>query len=230
MAAALKGSDAVLLLCPVPLTTPDPLADARRFTGSMVEAIERARPPLVAAISDYGAHDPTAPGITAIFRQLEERLGALPVRATFVRSAEHMENWARYLGVARAKGALPSLHHPVTRPFPTVSARDVGVIAADVLIQSIEAARQAPVIHVEGPRRYAATDVARALADALGRDVQATPLARDAWQAALMAGGLSHRYAELVVALQDAHNEGRIDAEPGGDVRRGETTLEQALS
>jgi hypothetical protein len=29
--------------------------------------------------------------------------------------------------------------------------------------------------------------------------------------------------------LQDAHNAGLIDAEPGGEVRRGTTELEQAL-
>jgi NAD(P)H dehydrogenase (quinone) len=129
----------------------------------------------------------------------------------------------------RSRGVLPSLHHPVTRPFPTVSAFDVGKVAADLLELPVESRRSPRVIHVEGPRRYAAVDVAASFARSLGRTVTALELPRDQWAAGLAAGGLSEGYARLVMELQDAHNAGLIDAEPGGEVRRGTTELEQAL-
>ncbi|WP_437574681.1 hypothetical protein [Sorangium sp. So ce887] len=52
---------------------------------------------------------------------------------TFLRSAEHMENWKQHLPAARRRGVLPSLHYPVTRRFPIVHAPDVGLVAAELL-------------------------------------------------------------------------------------------------
>jgi NAD(P)H dehydrogenase (quinone) len=165
-----------------------------------------------------------------IFRRLEERLRAIPVTTILVRSSEHMQNWLRQLRPARERGVLPSLHHPVTRPFPIVSAFDVGMVAADLLAAPCEASTTARVLHVEGPHRYAANDVATALGKRLARDVSAQAVPREQWASALTAAKLGESYAQLVCELQDAHNAGLIEVEPGGEVRRGATELDAALA
>lgn len=226
---AMHGAEGVLVICPVSPGSRDVLGDAERTIEILGRAIEAARPRRVVAISDYGAHHPSGTGITVLFHRLEARLGSTPAATTFLRSAEHMQNWARYAGPARAEGILPSLSHPVTRLFPVVSAFDVGVVAAEILAAGDEPSRLTRVLHVEGPRRYAATDVARVLEGIVGRPVIAEPLESGSWMPALMSAGLSESYARLVAELAEAHNAGLIDIEPGGDVRRGPTELAEAL-
>ena len=123
--AAFRGADAALVICPL-RPSGDVEGEAGRVIDVLGAALASTRPPSVVAISDYGAHVPAGTGITLILRRLEERLRAVSTNMTFVRSAEHMQNWLRQLRAARSRGVLPSLHHPVTRPFPMVSAFDVG--------------------------------------------------------------------------------------------------------
>jgi NAD(P)H dehydrogenase (quinone) len=235
---AFRGADRVLALCPVIPGADDVMAGAQRMIDVLGAAIDAARPRTVVAISDYGAHVPAGTGITMILRRLEERLREIPVATTFIRSAEHMQNWRRQWPVARAQGVLPSLHHPVDRRFPMVSAFDVGTIAAELLAaptRGVGVDRGASrsrggsprVVHVEGPRRASAADVAAAFAQRLGRPVVARELPRADWEKAL--AGLGTGYAHLVAELQDAHNAGLIDVEPGGVVRRGDTELVEAI-
>ncbi|WP_395676352.1 NAD(P)H-binding protein [Inquilinus sp.] len=225
LTAALRGAEGVLAVVPLNPSRGDAAAETRSLIGSLGRALEAARPPRTVAISDYGAQHAAGTGITVLFHELEQRLGGLPGIA-FLRSAEHMENWARSLRPAIATGVLASLHHPLDKRFPTVSAPDVGLIAADLL-----AAAEAPprILHAEGPQRITAIDVAAALAGPLGRPVQAVALPRGQWDQALAAGGLNEGYVRLITDLYDAHNAGRIEVE-GGEVRHGTTPLAEVLA
>ena len=225
LTAALRDAEGVLAVVPLNPSRGDAAAETRSLIDSLGRALEAAGPPRTVAISDYGAQHAAGTGITVLFHELEQRLGGLPGIA-FLRSAEHMENWARSLRPAMATGVLASLHHPLDKRFPTVSAPDVGLIAADLL-----AAAEAPprILHAEGPQRYTPVDVAAALAGPLGRPVQAVALPRGQWDQALAAGGLSEGYVRLITDLYDAHNAGRIEVD-GGEVRRGTTPLAEVLA
>src|SRR5260221_1236094 len=72
-----------------------------------------------------------------------------------LRSAEHMENWARVTSVALSTGVLPSLHHPLTKLFPAVAAQDVGAAAAALLLAGAPASASR-VVNIEGPQRICA--------------------------------------------------------------------------
>ena len=228
-ARALESVDGALFICPPGATSDDVLGHAQRIIDATAEAIDAARPAQVVVISDYGAHVPSGTGVTLLFRALEERYRALSVPITFLRSAEHMQNWSRQARIARARGVLPSLHHPVTKTFPTVSAFDVGSVAAELLARE-PAHRGVRVVHVEGPRRYCAVDVAQTFEHLLGRSVVAQALPRAEWASVLTGAGLSADYARLVTELQDTHNAGGIDVEPDGEVLRGPTELSDALT
>jgi uncharacterized protein YbjT (DUF2867 family) len=195
----------------------------------LAAALRQARPDHVLAISDYGAEKPTGTGVTLIFHHLETALGQLPGRKTFLRSAEHMQNWSRLIGVAARDGVLPSLHQPLDKAFPTVAAQDVGALSAELLMRpAADSGRR--IIHVEGPCRYSMLDVADILASLLGRPVRAIPLPAADWLTTLTSAGLSASYAAMVVELYLAHNAGRIDAETeAGPVRQGETGLSAVL-
>jgi NAD(P)H dehydrogenase (quinone) len=227
---AFDGASAVQVICPVTPKASDTAADMKHSIETVADALERAQTPTVLAISDYGAELDAGTGITLLFYILEARLRRLASRLIFLRSAEHMQNWARVMKVATQTGMLPSLHHPLTKIFPTVSAFDVGTIAADLLLSQAEDHKSPRIINAEGPRRYTALDVAKAASPLLGREVTAIELPRKEWDGMFRQAGLGESYARLVAELYDAHNAGRIDAQPGvGEIRRGQTELLDAL-
>lgn len=229
LAAALDGAQAVQVICPISAQADDAASDMRAVVDSIASALAAARPAAVVAISDYGAEVDAGTGVTLIFHHLEARLRAIPSALTLLRSAEHMQNWRRHITIATERGILPSLHQPLTKRFPTVSAIDVGVVAADLLVTPHTSA-QPRIVHAEGPRRYTPLDVAAAFRGLVGREVVAREVPRAEWIPALMRGGLSESYAGLVAELFEAHNAGRIDAEAGvGEIRRGTTELADVI-
>jgi NAD(P)H dehydrogenase (quinone) len=222
---AITGADAVQVICPVQAQAEDAAGAMGKTIDAIASALTEIRPAKVLAISDYGAQVSDGIGIPMIFHYLEEQFRRLPITVTFLRSAEHMQNWARVIKVASETGVLPSFHHPVSKRFPTVSAQDVGSIAAQLLTDGVTAS--APrVVHVEGPRRYNANEVAASLGEILGREVVARELPQSDWIPILTRAGAGESYARLVLDLYVAHNSGRIDVEPGAtDIRHGTTEL-----
>lgn len=220
---ALLGVTGAQVICP--MLTQD--TDAAASMGEIIDAIStalRAGPPTtVLAISDYGAQLDSGTGITLTFHRLEATLRDLPGSVTFLRSAEHMHNWSRFVNVAIETGELPSLHQPATKAFPAVSPTDVGVAAAGLL--TAPGAPDSPcIVHIEGPRRHTALDVASMLSELAGREIRVGLPPRKEWVPTLRRGGLGTSYAELVAATFDANNAGRIDAESGAGERLHGTT------
>ncbi|MGO7321053.1 NAD(P)H-binding protein [Rhizobium ruizarguesonis] len=230
MAVAMRDATAVQLICPIDPRAADASRQMLQSIERMVAAIDAARPPRVLAISDYGAHLTVDTGVTGMFRMMEERFRQCSARMVFLRSAEHMENWARYLKIAGETGVMPSMHLPLSRPFPTVSAADIGDMAADLMLTDEDHGPLPRIVHGEGPRECTALDIAAALGRLLARSVVAHELPRADWPATLVRAGLSESYADLIVRLADAHNKGLIGAEAGvGEIRRGRTDIAAAL-
>jgi NAD(P)H dehydrogenase (quinone) len=232
--SAIKGAHAVQILCPIPAADTDPGATMREMIDIATDALLAHPPAAVLALSDYGAEVPEGTGITQIYHYMETRLQPLATRLVLLRSAEHIENWARVIPVALAKGVLPSLHHPVTQAFATVAARDVGAIAAQLLLD-VDGSNQTQsnrtrIVSVEGPQRVSAGDVAQALSDIAKRSVPALALPRTEWHATLLHAGLTENHARLITELYDAHNAGKIDAEPRTERRFGVTPLREVVA
>jgi uncharacterized protein YbjT (DUF2867 family) len=231
VARVIDGAYAVQMLCPVPRAHADPAAAMRHMIDVSVAALRANPPSRVLALSDYGAEQPSGTGITTLFHHLETQLLTVDAQLTFLRAAEHMHNWARVLPMALAKGVLPSLHHPLSKLFPTVAAQDVGLLAAELLLDAGTTQASPRVVSIEGAERVSALDVARTLGELTGRPVVALEVPRSEWTAMLQIAGLGEHHARLITDLYDAHNAGRIDVEAHvGDRRFGATTLAQAFA
>ena len=226
VASAIEGADAVQILCPVPIGDAHPGGTMHRMIEVAADAL-RANPPAhVLALSDYGAELDHGTGITLLFHALEKQLQTAVQNLTLLRAAEHMQNWARVIPAALETGKLPSLHHPLSKRFPTVAAQDVGLLAAELLLGESRG-----IVSIEGPRRLCALDVARALSDASRREISAHEVPRNEWPAMLERAGLGADHAQLIIDLYDTHNAGRIDVEEGiGERRFGTTEFTQVLA
>lgn len=130
LASAIAGANAVQAICPIDPKADDPAAEMRLTIDAIARALADAGAPRALAISDYGAEREAGTGITLAFHYLEAQLRKTPAKLTLLRSAEHMQNWSRLFRTAVETGILPSLHHPLTKLFPMVSAVDVGGVAA----------------------------------------------------------------------------------------------------
>lgn len=228
LSRALADVEAVHVIVPTGPPSGHVPAQMRRCIDSIAEAIADARPSRVLAVSDYGAHLPSGRGLPALFHEMETRFSGLAADLVVLRSAEHMENWARLIHRVAATSTLESMHHGIYKLFPTVSARDVGRIAAEILLEDWPRDRR--VIHVEGPRRYAAIDVAAAFSSILEREIKTVALDRGVWEATLEQAGLSPPTAHEIAASFDACNAGLIDVDPRqSEVRTGSIKLVDAL-
>ncbi len=231
LGVALRGASAVLVICPMNPKAADAPADHQSKIEAICTALAHVKPRSVVAISDYGAHHATGTGVTLTFHRLEQRLKSLPVSCTFLRSAEHMQNWSRFIKRAASTGVLPTFYRPGTRFLPLVSGLDVGIVAADLLAGPDQKTESVRVVHVEGPRRYSMDEIVKTMGIAVGRHVEAQELPPESWIPALVQGGLSDSYARLVAGMYEAHNAGRIDVESeSSEVRRGTTSLVEVFT
>lgn len=225
---ALQGAHAVQMLCPVPRGDAKPAETMRRAIGAVEKALRAQPPDVLLALSDYGAELQHGTGITVLFHELEQRWGGIAARSIVLRSAEHMHNWARVIPRALEAGTLPSFHQPLSKRFPTVAARDVGRVAAELLLDESE--QPLRVVSVESEHRVDASEVAQTLSRASGRQIDALAVPREAWERTLLHAGLSAAHAALIVELYDAHNAGLIDVEAGATERRfGSTSLAEVF-
>ncbi|MFM0639916.1 NAD(P)H-binding protein [Paraburkholderia metrosideri] len=226
VARAIEGAYAVQILCPVPRADADPANTMRRMIDVSADALRANPPQRLLALSDYGAEHASGTGITTLFHTLETQLAPIDSQLTFLRAAEHMHNWARVLPIALARGVLPSLHHPLSKLFPTVAAEDVGLLAAELLLDDRPARVSPRVVSIEGEARVSALDVARTLSELTHRPIAAHEVPRGEWATMLQGAGLGENHARLITDLYDAHNAGRIDVETEISERRfGATAL-----
>ena len=164
-----------------------------------------------------------------MLRALEDRLAQLPGQKVFLRSAGHMQNWGRVLPVVKATGHLPTFHDPPDAPLPTVSAMDLGTIAAKLMLEQVPSGNGVKIVHAEGPRRYSNEDVAGTLGQIFGHQVDVAVVPREKWTETLEKG-MSLSLAELLVRANDAMNKGGLlDAEQDGEIMYGTTELFDVL-
>jgi hypothetical protein len=111
-------------------------------------------------------------------------------------------------------------HYVVAIPIKERNTPLVPVLPGSFIASSNGSARPEPL------QRFSAhASKCRTGSDATGQEIP-----REDWMSRLIAGGLSESYAQLVAGMYDAHNAGRIEVEPGGEIRRGSTPLIDGLA
>ncbi|SDF40002.1 NAD(P)H-binding protein [Terriglobus roseus] len=225
---AICDADTVQVILPLRPLVKDPAGDLSLSGTSIIHALRQTRPSRVLAISDYGAHVSENIGMPSIFHEFESLLHTVESYKLILRSAEHMHNWGRVIPVALSSGTLPTFQDPIEMVLPTISAQDLGLIAARLLLRP-QSGSDLDIVHAEGPRRYSASDVATALSELSGRTIHAHAVPRSQWKSAFEQ--LPTSLADLLIKANDAKNKGGlVDVEPNADeVIYGTTELIEAL-
>jgi NAD(P)H dehydrogenase (quinone) len=214
LAAAFRETAGVFVMI-APNFAPLPgYPNAHAAAAVLREALTRAKPQRVVALSSVGGQRESGLGLITQVHILEAALADLPIPTAILRPAWFMENSLWDIAPARDTGVLPSFLQPLERAYPMVATADIGRVIANTLAQSWQGRR---VIEIEGPRRYAQHEIAALLGGVLGRRVKAEAVPREQWEARFQAAGTA--WPAPRIEMIDGFNSGWIDFEGGANER-----------
>ncbi|MBV9078342.1 MAG: NmrA family NAD(P)-binding protein [Methylobacteriaceae bacterium] len=226
LAAVLDGAEGAYMLAPPDLAHPDPVGSYAATARAVAAASRKAGLARLVFLSSEGAHLPSGTGPIRGLHEAEAILaGAVPT-LTFLRATFFQENWRPVFGLAAEQGILPTMLDPLDRPRTMVATRDIGRVAAELLLETAPPA----IVELSGPEPYSANDVAQAVGRALGRQVAAVQPPREAWVATLQAAGLGEAYATLIAEMYDGINAGHVRFSGQAEARSGTTGLSDTLA
>lgn len=221
LTAAFTGATGVFIL-PPPGFDPQPgFPEARAVISAVSQALQAAAPPKVLCLSTIGAQ---AEQVNLLTQRtlMEQALSALDIPVTFLRPAWFMENSLYDVISARDTGVIHSFLQPLDKAVPMIATADIGSVAAQLLQQNWAGQR---VVELEG-QWVSPNDIARTLAQLLGRDVHAEVVERDTWEALLRSQGAQNPLPRM--RMVDGFNEGWICFEHD-QVLKGATPLQTVL-
>lgn len=221
---AFQGAEGVFVLLP-PVFDPAPgFPEAGALIESLRQALVRARPQKVVALSTIGA-DAAQPNLLNALRTMEQSFASLPMPVTYLRAAWFMENASWDLAAAK-DGLIRSYLQPLDRRIPMISTGDVGRTAAALLQERWEGQR---VVELESAQRVSPNDLAAAFSKALGHPVRAEAVPREQWEGLFRAQGMNNPTPRM--QMIDGFNAGWIDfADRGAHARKGAIGVDQAIA
>jgi NAD(P)H dehydrogenase (quinone) len=220
---AFSHADGVFIVIP-PVFDPAPgFPDSKRIFATLHAAIEEARPGKVVFLSTIGAQA-TQPNLLNVLGIMERTMSDLSVPVAFLRAGWFMENALWDVPAARDEGVLRSFLQPLDQRYPMVATHDIGVVGAELLQETWSGVR---VVELEGPHRVTPDDIAAAFTQALGHDVHAQVVARDTWETLFRSQGMKNPLPRM--QMVDGFNEGWIEFEHAGEVRKGTTRIATVL-
>ena len=214
LTAAFRGTAGVFVMI-APNFAPQPgYPNAHAAAAVLKEALSKAQPGRVVALSSVGGQHETGLGLITQVHILERALAGLALPSAILRPAWFMENSLWDIAPARDSGVMPSFLQPLDRAYPMVATADIGRVIAQTLTQSWQGRR---VIEIEGPRRYTQREIAALLDDVLGRPVEVQTVPREEWEARFQAQGT--QWPAPRIEMLDGFNSGWIDFEEGVNER-----------
>lgn len=224
LASSLRGADGFFTILPEDATVDDFHGTRRRVADAIAAAVSESGIPHVVMLSAVAACLAEGNGPASDLHYLETLLRATAPTLTTIRSAWFQENVAMVIAPATTAGIYPNFAASSDNPFPTVATRDVGRLAASLLVAP---PGRSEIVDLAGPA-YSVRQLANALGTSLGRQLQVVDIPAAGRLPALLQAGLSPSFAEAVVELYACLKSGRI--RPMGDRSvMGTTTIDQVI-
>jgi uncharacterized protein YbjT (DUF2867 family) len=223
---AFDGARAVYFMVPPDHQSPEYRGRQNRIIDAGVAALEAARVRFAVTLSSFGADKESGTGPVAGLYYMESRFSQISgLNVLHLRAGYFMENTLPQVDVIRNFGMTAG---PVRADLllPMIATRDIGAAAADALLKldfSGQTTRE-----LLGQRELTYTEAARIVGAAIGKpNLGYVQLPADQFVQALTAMGASKNFAELVVEMANALNDGRMRAlEPRSTANTTPTSFE----
>ena len=220
---AFSGTDGVFLMTPPDYDAAPGFPQTLKILAAVSTALSVSRPAQTVFLSTTGAQVKEL-NLLSNATIMEGGLRELGLPVAFLRAAWFMENAVWDVDAARA-GAIAFFLQSLDHRIPMVATSDIGVAAANLLRETWTGTR---VVELEGPKRYAAIDIASGFARALEHEVDMSAVPRDTWETLFRSQGAVNPLPRM--RMLEGFNEGWIKFEGHGERRRGATPLEAVLA
>jgi len=184
LARTLEGVDGAFLLMQPTMTPPPDFSDAKASLASYTAALTKKPVPRLVALSSMGSEKTENLGNITATSLMERAFSNLPFPTAFVRAGSFYENYASAVSTAQHTGKYFSFQ-PVDFAVPAVGSIDIGNLVAELLLNGWRGKKV-----IELGSLTTASQMAAAVSKAIGRDIQAQAIPRQAWAETLQQFGL----------------------------------------
>jgi uncharacterized protein YbjT (DUF2867 family) len=202
----LKGVEGAFVMLPAVWTPSPDYQEAKGVIANYVEALTKAPPPRVVALSSMGANRTSGLGMITALSLLEQGFRKLTSPVTFVRAGGFYENFLYGLQVAQS-GTLPVFYNPTNRKSTMVATNDIGAEVASLLTGPAWSGQRV----VELGSMVAPDEVAAQLGDVLNLEVKAFAVPRAGWAQAFEQFGVPRGRTGPAEDMFEAVNAGWMD-------------------
>jgi uncharacterized protein YbjT (DUF2867 family) len=206
IAQALKGVEGAFVMLPAVWAPSPDYREARGVIATYVEALAKAAPPRVVALSSMGANRTSGLGMITALSLLEQGFRNLTSPVAFVRAGGFFENFLYGLHVAQG-GTLPVTYNPTNRKSTMVATNDIGAEVATLLTGPAWPGRRV----IELGSMVSADEVAEQLGEVLKREVKAFAVPRAGWAEAFEQFGVPKGRTGPAEEMFEAVNAGWMD-------------------
>ena len=224
LTGALKGASAFFTLLPANMAAPDFYAYQRGLADTITAAAKESGVGHMVLLSSVGADLAEGTGPIKGLYYLENALRAAGVKLSALRAGYFQENVANSLAPAQHMGIFPNFSPSADYPMPMIATKDIGALAADLLLSPPE---KSEIVDLHGPA-YSIRQVAEKLGAALGKELKIVDIPAAGWADAMVQGGMPKHVAEVFAEMYGGFASGNIG--PKGDrLVQGNTTLDEVI-
>jgi uncharacterized protein YbjT (DUF2867 family) len=206
IARALGGVDGAVVMLPAVWAPSPDFKEAKGIIASYAEALTKAPPPRVVALSSMGANRTSGLGMITALSLLEQGFRDLASPVAFVRAGGFFENFLYGLHVAQG-GTLPVYYNPTDRKSTMVATNDIGAEVATLLGGPAWPGHRV----IELGSMVSADEVAAQLGEVMNLDVKAFAVPRAQWPAAFEQFGIPKGQTGPAEAMFEGVNAGWMD-------------------
>jgi uncharacterized protein YbjT (DUF2867 family) len=206
---AFEPADSAYIMIPPNLTSKDPLAYADRVSDAIFTALQKSGVKNAVVLSSVGAELPSGTGPVVGLHNLEQKLNQISqANVLFLRAAYFMENTLPQANAIRSMGNAAGPLRPDLR-IPMIATRDIGNVAADVLLHPTIRGKQIRELH--GQRDLTYIEIASIIGKVIAKpDLNYVQVTGDQFRDILVQTGMSPQVANLLREMTDALNSGKM--------------------
>lgn len=211
LSEALEGADSVFWLTP-----PDPRADSVEghllsFTRPLCEAIADRGVARVVGVSTLGRGWTGNAGQISASLAMDDMIESTGVGYRALLMPGFMENLLMQAGAIRSQGVF-SLTLSGDRRNPMCATRDIAAVAARLLLDDSWSGQEG--VPILGPEDLSPDDMARIMSEVLERPIRFQRISGEAYKATLVRNGVSEAWAQGLIDMAAAVDEGLYRARP----------------
>jgi len=206
VARTVRGAAGFFALLPENVPPDDFHAARRRMADAVAGGAHDGGVPHVVMLSALAAVLPDGNGPAKDLHYGERQLAAAAPQLSLLRASYFQDNVAGAIFSARNAGIYPNFLASADLPIPMVATRDVGQFAAQALLSP---PRGHEIVDLLGPS-YSIREVARALGEAIGRELQIVDVPPSRQRDTLADAGVPRPIADALAELFGAFNAGLI--------------------